>query len=213
MKVLLVNKFHYLKGGAESYYFALADGLKAEGHKVVFFSMKHEMNFPCEQSKYFVEEVDYNKKHNFLQIIKISVKLIYSFEAKKKFEELILDEKPDIIHLSNVHRQITLSVIDVAHKYDIPVVFTMHDLICACPNYVMLSPNGVCEDCLTGNYLNCVKRNCIKKSKLKSLLGVIETYFYKWRKTYYKVDFYITPSEFYRKNSFKPILRIVPLSI
>ena len=32
MKVLLVNKFHYRKGGSETYYFTLAEALKASGH-------------------------------------------------------------------------------------------------------------------------------------------------------------------------------------
>ena len=45
MKVLLVNKFHYMKGGAESYYFTLADIFKKQGHEVIFFSMKHEKNY------------------------------------------------------------------------------------------------------------------------------------------------------------------------
>ena len=40
MKILLVNKFHYMKGGAERYYFTLADALKKSGHEVIFFSMK-----------------------------------------------------------------------------------------------------------------------------------------------------------------------------
>lgn len=40
MKILLVNKFHWRKGGSETYYFALADGLRALGHEVAFFSME-----------------------------------------------------------------------------------------------------------------------------------------------------------------------------
>lgn len=28
MKILLVNKFHYMKGGSERYYFTLADAFK-----------------------------------------------------------------------------------------------------------------------------------------------------------------------------------------
>lgn len=211
MKVLLVNKFHYLRGGAETYYFALAEGLKAAGNEVIFFSMKDDKNVPCGQSDYFVEGVEYNQKHSFIETIKISIKLIYSFEAKKKFEKLILDEKPDIIHLSNVHRQITFSIIDVANKYNIPVVYTMHDLICACPNCVMLSPTGICEECLSGNYVNCIKKGCIKHSKMKSLLASIEAYFYKWKKIYNKVDLYITPSEFYREKLIKSNFTTKPI--
>lgn len=38
MRVLLVNKFHWLKGGSETYHFALAEGLCAAGHEAAFFS-------------------------------------------------------------------------------------------------------------------------------------------------------------------------------
>ena len=49
MKVLLVNKFHYKKGGSETYYFTLAEALKSQGHEVVFFAMQDaEKNIPCE---------------------------------------------------------------------------------------------------------------------------------------------------------------------
>ena len=37
MKILLVNKFHYLRGGSEKYYFELANLLKEKGHKIAFF--------------------------------------------------------------------------------------------------------------------------------------------------------------------------------
>lgn len=37
MKVLLVNKFHYIKGGSETYYFGLGELLKKHGCDVVYF--------------------------------------------------------------------------------------------------------------------------------------------------------------------------------
>ena len=50
MKVLLVNKFHYRKGGSETYYFTLAEALQKRGHQVVFFAMQDkENNLPCQQ--------------------------------------------------------------------------------------------------------------------------------------------------------------------
>ena len=54
MKILLVNKFHYIKGGSERYYFTLAEAFRQAGHEVVFFAMRDEKNLPCAQEKYFV---------------------------------------------------------------------------------------------------------------------------------------------------------------
>ena len=37
MRVLLVNKFHWNKGGSEKYYFELGELLKKHGHEVAYF--------------------------------------------------------------------------------------------------------------------------------------------------------------------------------
>lgn len=200
MKILLVNKFHYVKGGSETYYFGLADLLKKQGHEVIFFSMKDEKNVPCEQEKYFVENVDFNQKMNPVRLVKTSLKMLYSLEAKKKFEQLLIDEKPDIIHLNIFQSQLTGSIVDVAYKYRIPMVYTAHDLKSICPNYQMLNHGEICEKCIHGNYTCCAKTGCMKDSKLKSILATLEAYVYKWRKTYQKLDLIITPSAFYKKK-------------
>lgn len=200
MKILLVNKFHYVKGGSETYYFGLADLLKKQGHEVIFFSMKDEKNVPCEQEKYFVENVDFNQKMNPVKLVKASLKMLYSLEAKKKFEQLLIDEKPDIIHLNIFQSQLTGSIVDVAYKCHIPMVYTAHDLKSVCPNYQMLNHGDICEKCINGNYTYCAKTGCMKDSKLKSILATLEAYVYKRRRTYQKLDLIITPSAFYKRK-------------
>ena len=76
MKVLLVNKFHYLKGGSETYYFALGKMLKEKGCDVIYFSMKDDKNIPCEQEKYFVNNIDFNAKMSPVKVITASAKLL-----------------------------------------------------------------------------------------------------------------------------------------
>jgi len=108
MKVLLVNKFHYLKAGAERVYFSTADVLRKNGHEVVFFSMKDERNIECPEEKYFVSFVDFS---NFTNWFKKSLRFIYNFQAARNIEKLILAEKPDIAHLHNISHQITYSIV------------------------------------------------------------------------------------------------------
>ncbi len=198
MKILLVNKFHYIKGGSETYYFGLGELLKKYGHEVIYFSMKDDKNRLCKQEKYFVDHVDFNAPMNKMQTMKSALKMLYSFEAKKKFEQLIVNEKPDIIHLNIFQSQLTGSIVDVANRYHIPIVYTAHDLKSICPNYQMMNHGEICEKCLRGNYTNCFKTGCMKDSKAKSLLATMEAYIYKWKKTYQKLDLIITPSSFYK---------------
>ena len=200
MKICLVNKFHTVKGGSETYYFGLGELLEERGHEVIYFSMKDDNNRQCKQEKYFVDHVDFNAPMGKIQTVKAALKMLYSLEAKKMFEQLLIDEKPDIIHLNIFQSQLTGSIVDVAKKHKIPVVYTAHDLKSICPNYQMLNHGEVCERCLHGNYMNCFWTGCMKDSKAKSLLAMMEAEIYKWKKTYQKLDLIITPSAFYKKK-------------
>ena len=200
MKILMVNKFFYIKGGSETYYFSLKKLLESKGHTVIDFSMKDVRNFESEYSNFFVNNVDYNAKQNILKKVIEGLKIIYSLEAKRKFEYLIKKTKPDIIHLHIFQHQISSSIIDVAIKYKIPLVYTAHDLKALCPNYKMLNNHEICEKCKNNKYFNCTKYKCIKDSIIKSLIGTIEAQFNKCRKTYNKINYIITPSEFYRNK-------------
>lgn len=200
MKILLVNKYHYVKGGSETYYFGLAKLLQAHGHEVIYFAMADERNLPCKQEKYFVSNVDFNGKTSKMQKVKAGFRVLYSFEAKKSISALIEQEHPDVVHINLVHRHITLSIVRAIRKYNIPIVLTVHDLNCVCPNHEMLSNGKVCELCLHGKYSNCIKNKCMKGSTVKSALAAIEAVNYRRMKIYDDIDLFITPSEFYKKK-------------
>ena len=60
---------------------------------------------------------------------------------------------------------------------------------------------NICELCKNGNYINCIKKKCIKSSLLKSILGAVETKYYRNKKVYTKkIDKIVTPSKFYKKQ-------------
>ena len=199
MKILLVNKFHYIKGGSERYYFTLAEAFRQAGHEVVFFAMRDEKNLPCAQEKYFVSNA--SVKGGIKSKLNMVLHIAYSKEAYKKMRALLAAERPDLILLNLVHKQITLSVLDAIREYDanLPVFWTMHDLIAVCPAYTMLDGKGqICEKCLHGDFSNCVRNNCIKGSKLMSMLSEYEANYIRKKHWYDKVDVFICPSEFYK---------------
>lgn len=202
MKVLLVNKFHYRRGGSETYYFTLADALKHAGHEVVFFAMEDpEKNISCSQEQYFVSNASVNggirSKLNML------LHLTYSKEAYNKMQQLLKSEKPDLVILNLVHKQITLSIIDAIKEFDpkLPIFWTMHDLIAVCPSYTMRDGSGnICEKCLGGNFSHCIKNKCMKGSTLMSVLSAYEAEYIRRRKWYDDVSLFICPSDFYRNK-------------
>lgn len=196
MKILIVNKFHYLKGGSEKYYFELAELLRERGHEIAFFSMQNEKNLKTNFKEYFVENIDLNS-NNKLKALDI----IYSKQNKEKMKQALEDFKPDIVHINNFQRQLSSSIIEAIKEKNIPIVFTAHDVQAVCPAITMLDSNkNICQDCKKGKYINCIKKKCVKDSSLKSVLGAIEGYYYRNKKIYTKkIDYIITPSEFYRK--------------
>lgn len=201
MKILLVNKFLYLKGGSERYLFTISEAFKKMGHEVIYFSMKDEKNVPCNTSKFFVSKKTTNGPVK--ERINMILHMIYSKEAYKKMTLLLKEENPDLVILNLVHKQITCSIIDAIKDYNpnIKIIWTMHDLICVCPSYTMLDGNGnICEKCLDRNFNHCKENKCIHGSTLMSFLSTYEAKQIKRHDWYNKVDLFVCPSEFYRKK-------------
>ena len=203
MRILLVNKFFYRKGGSETYLFALAEGLKAQGHEVAFFAMQHPKNEQSYWSKYFVSEKDYNGDISVFRKVKEAATIAYSFEAKHKFEALLEEFQPDVIHLNLVHRQLTFSILDAPYlkKHHVPVVYTAHDYSLICPVYTMINGKGeICDACIHGDYSHVLKNVCTKGSKAKSMLSYIEAEFLKLHHSYDKIDRIIACSQFMKSK-------------
>lgn len=204
MKILLVNKFHYRKGGAETYYLTVGSELERMGHEVAYFSMKHPDNLPCKWDKYFVTQREYNNVKNPFKAARDGVALIYSPEAKRNFQALCEEFRPDVVHLNNVHRQITLSILDAPYLREkrVPVFYTAHDYVTVCPGYLMLDGDGrVCDACLEdGRYRHCIVNRCVKGSRAKSALAAMEASFNRAHKSNQRIDRAIAPSRFMRSK-------------
>lgn len=195
MKILMVNKYLYYKGGAETYALKIGKYLEKLNNQVQYFGMFSKKNVVGNEMNLYTQEMDFHTTK--LQRFLYPFKIIYSFEAKRKLKKIIKKFKPDIIHLNNINFQLTPSIIEIAHKMNVPIVQTVHDYQMICPNHLLYQNNKICEKCIHGSKWNCTKFNCIHGSKIKSILGSIESIFYnKILKTYKKVSLYICPSKF-----------------
>lgn len=200
MRILLVNKFHYLKGGSEKYYFELGKLLKEHGNEVAYFSMEDEKNIRTGNKEYFVDKFELTSKN----IWKVH-DVIYSKKNYKKMCEAIDDFKPDVIHLNNFQRQLSSSVVFAAYDKKVPIIYTAHDVQAICPAITMLDSNGnICEKCIGGKYNNCIENKCNKGSMLKSVIGAHEGKFYRKNNIYKDmVNYIVTPSKFYKMQFIK----------
>lgn len=159
--------------------------------------MHHPSNFSSVWNKYFVSNVDYDKKNSIKTIFKIIFNTLYSKEAKENLEKLITDFKPDIAHLHNFHHQLSPSVIFALRKYNIPIVAKLPDYKLICPSYSMLNRGKICELCNGGKFYNCVLTRCHKNSFGKSFLVTIESYLHhNILNTYKYINYFLCPSRF-----------------
>ena len=196
MKILMINKFLYPRGGCETYMLALGNHLAKLGHEVSYFGMYDEKNTVGNKLGLYTQNMDFHSKG--LERILYPFKIIYSHEAEKKLGKVLDDFKPDIVHMNNINFQLTPSVIYAVKKRNIPLVQTVHDYQMICPNHLLYNfeKNEICEKCLSGSYAGCLKNKCIHGSSAKSLIGMLEAKLYSRLGTYKKVDLYICPSHF-----------------
>ena len=168
MKILLINRFHYRKGGSEAVYFNTAELLQKAGHKVIFFSFTDDKNVPCEQSDYFVNS----------SVSRINGMMNYFFnsEVKRKLELLIEKEKPDIAHVHLIWGGVGPAIFSILKKHHIPLIHTAHDYRMICPAYTFNCNGHICEKCAGKHFYKCAIKKCSKGKLIESSLMALEMY-------------------------------------
>lgn len=201
MKILLVNKFLYPKGGAETYVFKLGEMLTANGNEVEYFGLENEKNTVGNSAGAYVSEMDFSRGTS--KNLNAPLRIIYSSEARKKISAVLKKFQPDVVHLNNIQFHLTPSIILEINRYrksvgkKVKIIYTAHDYQLVCPSHGMFdSEMNVCEKCLGGNYTNCIGEKCVKNSRMKSILAAADAYFWKYSRAYSYIDKIICPSEF-----------------
>ncbi len=201
MKVLLINKFLYAKGGDAICTLNTGELLLSNGHKVIYWGMDHPSNPDYPHKELFVTHVDLNSPGSIRCRINIMANILFSFEAKDKIERLVRLNKPDIVHLNNIAHQISPSILQVFRKYRIPVVMTLHDYKMVCASYLMINHGNICEVCKNGKYHKCFLKKCVKNSRVKSFVNMVEMYLHhRILHIYDSIDVFISPSLFLKKK-------------
>jgi len=193
VRVVLANKFLYLKGGAERAVFALGAELERRGHEVHYFGMAHPQNCVAVPANELVRERDYRRPgaRRFVD----AAAMVYSFEARRKFRRLLDRARPDIVHLHNIYHQLTPSILDELRNRRIPAVMTLHDYKLACPRYDMLRAAEPCDRCIEDGLLSCVRYRCAGSLWSSALLAG-ESILHRARGSYDAVRFLVAPSQF-----------------
>lgn len=188
MKILIAHKFYYRRGGDSVYAMELEQLLTRHGHEVAVFSMDYPRNIGTLWSRYFPGN---------MRIWMAATRPFGSQEVIKKFGKLLDDFRPDVVHLNNIHTQLSPVIAELARQRGVRVVWTVHDYKLLCPRYDCLrGGKDVCELCFDGDKRPCLAHRCMKGSWLKSWIGYREAV--KWNRARLEActDLFICPSRF-----------------
>ena len=186
MKVLLANKFYYRRGGDCIYVLSLEQLLKKHGHEVAVFSTDYPENFDSPWKKYWPKNM--SKLAAF-------TRPFGDGEVRKKFTALLDDFKPNVVHLNNIHTQLSPVIAEIAHNRGIRVVWTLHDTKLVCPCYTCTRDGKWCGECFDEKKA-VIKHKCMPGNILGAIIGWREIL--KWNKDRLQVctDIFLSPSQF-----------------
>ena len=158
-------------------------------------TMHHPENLDNEFKTYWPSALEYsNKKPTNLK--ETILRPIYSSEVKEKWNDLLRNFQPDIVHCHNIHTQLSPIIVQESYRRQIPVIWTLHDYKIICPASACLTPQDkVCDACIKNN-LSVIKKRCIKNSLIASTIGFIEKSKWNKKKLNKYVFKFISPSLF-----------------
>ena len=197
MKILHVNKFFDLHGGAEVYMHELSRRQREAGHDVHAFSTRSERNLPSKDEDYFVTRFELRQPHGVFTRLRIASKFLWNLEAQRSFARQLDHLKPDVIHIHNIYHHLSTSILSEIRKRNIPCVQTLHDYKLAAPNYGMFDHGAICERSKGGKYYMVIKHKCLSDNPIYNSLVALEMYFTKATQAYERtVNFFLAPSKF-----------------
>ncbi len=151
MKICLVHNEYGKFSGEEAVVESQKQLLREHGHEVISF----------EKSTADISEIWVGRLRAFFSGI-------YSFDSRRQIQKLLVEHRPDVVHVHNVFPLISPSILPECKKARIPVVMTVHNYRLVCPNGLFMNKGRVCEKCSGGREYNCLLNNC-EGSYFKSL--------------------------------------------
>lgn len=162
--------------------------LKARGHEVAVFAMDYPENLETPWQKYFPSN---------MSKLKAFTRPFGDGETKSKFSALMDDFKPEVVHLNNIHTQISPIIAEIAKNHGARVIWTLHDMKLLCPRYDCMRDGKECKLCFDPQKkIKCFKHSCMKGGKIGSYIGYREAKVWNRERLQRATDVFLCPSQF-----------------
>lgn len=194
MHILQVNNNHRITGGSDRVYLDTGRLLENKGHLVSYFAAKDRDDDECGDSNYFCNGLETKSA-----TAKDWLKFLNNRDAGTKLERLLKDKPSiDLAHLHIYYGRLTPIILSKLSKRRVPVIQTLHEYKLVCPIYTMERRGQVCDTCLNGSSLACIRYKCKANSYAKSTLIWAEHQLAKIRGSCSLIDKFICVSNFQR---------------
>ena len=211
MKIILVDKLYYPYSGVQDYFFDLVKVLQQHGHHVIPYDGYQRIAIDTFDTSALQKTIS---KKTIWQ----AINALYSFRANRAFGKLLDEEKPDIVHINNIHHNISPSLLYEANKRKIPSIYHLHDYKLVCPTYRLYRKGNICKECEHGKYFQLVKNRCFLHDCYnfkENIFLFIEAIFYKYIMCVHQmVDVFIVSSNYvksiYEDMGFNGNIQVIP---
>jgi glycosyltransferase involved in cell wall biosynthesis len=183
VKVVAVYNRYLNRGGEDEVFESEIELLRSRGCQV----------FPVEERT--------ERPSNFVAKIGIAGQSIWSASWHRKFQRLLAETKPDVVHVQNCFPLISPSIYYACHDAGVPVVQTLHNFRLICPSANLYRDGKVCEECMDHSLLRSVRYGCYQESRSTTAAVALMVAAHRAVGTWSRmVDAYITHTEFARQK-------------
>lgn len=194
MRVLLINRYDFMDGGADRVFLNSYELLKQSGDGI-------SVDIFTQKDLGITEPVN-PRNLSLWGKLKLAKQYLYDRSVAVALDKKIKEFRPEVAHVHLIFGTLSISVIRVLKKNRIPVVMTLHDYRLICPANAFIDKDGkVCEKCRKFRYYNCLINRCSGGNVFYSSMIMIEAYM---RKYIYRplklVDHFIFVSQFARNK-------------
>lgn len=166
MRVIVLNDYGFVNGGAAQVAIASLHALAVAGADVTFVSSVGPVDQTIDRNLVKVVNFGFQDLLSNPSKVNAAIKGIWNSNAEACFDDVLeeFDPKNTIIHLHGWVKSLSSSVVHVAIKRGFKVVCTLHDYFAACPNGGLYNYQQKKLCALKPMSLACIMSNCDPRS-------------------------------------------------
>jgi glycosyltransferase involved in cell wall biosynthesis len=128
MRVLMVNKYAHVTGGADLNCLELAEALRGRGHQVALLSTASPRNVFSDGEFIAASVTQGSREHlGVRQRLEVARRAIWNPSAAAAMRRLLGGFRPQVVHAHKLYPQLSAAPVVVASRAKVPIVQTIHD--------------------------------------------------------------------------------------